>query len=56
MKLARLEARYAASREQTGGDEELRELTLESLKRSINEFQEEIARYNARHAVQADRT
>jgi hypothetical protein len=46
-KLARLEMRYAALREQTGGDEELREATMESLKRYINQFKEEIAIYNA---------
>ncbi len=46
-KLARLEARYETLRFETGGDEELRELTMESLKRSINQFKEEIARYEA---------
>jgi hypothetical protein len=52
MKLARLEARCEALRAETGGDEELREVTLESLKRTINEFKEELARYEARHAAQ----
>jgi hypothetical protein len=47
-KLARLEARYAAHERKTGGDEELRELTMESLKRLINQFKEEIARYETR--------
>jgi flagellar biosynthesis chaperone FliJ len=47
-KLQRLEARYEALRQETGGDEELREATLESLKRFINQLKEEIARYNAR--------
>jgi hypothetical protein len=51
-KLARLEARYEALRAETGGDEELREVTLESLKRTINEFKEELARYEARHVPQ----
>lgn len=50
-KLARLEARYVALRGESGGDEELREMTLESLKRTINEFKEEIALYEARHSV-----
>jgi len=44
-KLARLEARYEALRSESGGDEELRELTMESLKQTINQFKEEIARY-----------
>lgn len=44
-KLARLEARYESLRAETGGDEELRDMTLESLKRTINQFKEEIARY-----------
>ncbi len=46
-KLARLEARYGALRNQTGGDEELRKATMESLKRYINQFKEEIAIYHA---------
>jgi hypothetical protein len=36
---------------ETDGDENLRELTLESLQRTINQFKEEIARYEAHHAV-----
>ncbi len=48
-KLARLEARYEALGSQTGGDEELREITIESLKRTINQFKKEIARYEAHH-------
>lgn len=44
-KLERLEARYEALRNESGGDEELRETTLESLRRTINEFREEVARY-----------
>jgi len=50
-KLERLEALYAAHEAATGGDEELREMTMESLKRTINQFKEEIARYQAHHAV-----
>ena len=50
-KLARLEARYEALRAETGGDEELRELTMESLKRTINQFTEEIARDEAHQAA-----
>jgi uncharacterized protein involved in exopolysaccharide biosynthesis len=51
-KLARLEARCQTLRSETGGDEELRELTMESLTRTINQFKEEIARYEAHHAVE----
>jgi BMFP domain-containing protein YqiC len=50
-KLARLEARYESLRAEAGGDEELREMTLESLQRSINQFKEEIARYQARQTA-----
>jgi uncharacterized protein involved in exopolysaccharide biosynthesis len=46
-KLARLEARYESLCRESGGDEELREMTLESLRRTINQFKEEIARYEA---------
>ena len=50
-KLARLEARYEALRSETGGDEHVRELTMLSLKRLINQFKEEIARYEAHQPV-----
>lgn len=50
-KLARLEALYAAHEKETGGDEELRDASMESLMRLINQFKEEIARYETRHAV-----
>ncbi len=50
-KLERLEALYGAHEIETGGDEELREASMESLKRYINQFKEEIARYEARHVV-----
>lgn len=50
-KLALVEARFEALCSETGGDEELREMTMESLKRTINQFKEEIARYEAHHAV-----
>ena len=46
-KLARLEARHDELRSETGGDEHVRELTMQSLKRYINQFKEEIARYEA---------
>ena len=50
-KLARLEARFEALGNETDGDEDLRELTMESLQRTINQFQEEIARYEGHQAV-----
>ena len=50
-KLRMLEDDYEARSAETGGDEELREMTLESLKRLINQLKDEIARYEARHAV-----
>jgi len=46
-KLARLEARYEILRNETGGDAHVRELTMSSLKRLINQLKEEIARYEA---------
>lgn len=46
-KLAILEARYEELRKEKSEDEELREVTMRSLKRYINQFKEEIARYEA---------
>ncbi len=46
-KLRRLELLYEADENETGGDEELREAEMESLKRLINQLKEEIARYEA---------
>ena len=46
-KLGRLEARYEELRRTTGDGEHIRELTMQSLKRYINQFKEEIARYEA---------
>jgi hypothetical protein len=48
-KLARLELRYEALRSDTNGNTRLRQLTMHSLKRLINQFKEEIARYEACH-------
>lgn len=48
-KLARLEARYQARLLETNHDSKLRRITLQSLKRTINQFKEEIARYEAHH-------
>ena len=46
-KLERLEARYETLRTKPSEDDELRAVTLRSLKRYINQFKEEIARYEA---------
>jgi hypothetical protein len=46
-KLAELEARYEELREDTVEDEHVRQVTMRSLKRYINQFKEEIARYEA---------
>lgn len=47
-KLRLLEKEYEAARRETGGDAEVREAELRSLKELINQFKEEIARYEAR--------
>ena len=46
-KLRLLEESYEEARTETDEDEHLRELEMESLKRLINQFKEEIARYKA---------
>ncbi len=50
-KLQRLEALYEGDENETDGDEELREAEMESLQRLINQFKEEIVRYEARQPV-----
>ena len=44
-KLRLLEEQYQAARTRSGTDEHLRELTLRSLKKLINQLKEEIARF-----------
>jgi ribosomal protein L29 len=46
-KLARFEARYETLGNDTGEDEHVRELTMRSLKGTINQFKEELARSQA---------
>ncbi len=46
-KLAELEARYDKLRENVSEDAHVREVTMKSLKRFINQLKEEIARYEA---------
>jgi hypothetical protein len=57
-KLRSLEARYQAIKQEPGGDVHLQELTLQSLKRLINQMKEEIARFEARQSsrTRASRT
>jgi hypothetical protein len=47
-KLRELEERYEARSQETPADPHVHELTLQSLKRTINQFREEIARYQSR--------
>lgn len=47
VKLAKLEQLYVETRTRPAGNEHLRELTLLSLKKRINQFKEEIARFEA---------
>jgi hypothetical protein len=46
-KLHRLELRYEELRNDTSGDEHVRALTMRSLKETINQFKEEIVRFEA---------
>ncbi len=52
-KLQQLEALYEADANESDGDEELREAEMESLKRLINQFREEIARYEVRQPIRS---
>jgi hypothetical protein len=47
-KLQMLEEQYEATRGKPGGDEHVRELTLESLKKLIHQLKEEIVRCESR--------
>ena len=51
-KLQLLEESYEDLRSETGGDEELREASMESLMHLINQFKEEIARFEAHQPAQ----
>ena len=48
LKLDELEQHYAKTRQGSASDEHVRELTLRSLKKRINQFKEEITRFEAR--------
>jgi hypothetical protein len=54
-KLARLEARYECLRSDMTGNERLRKLSLTSLKRLINQFKEEVARFEVRANNESNR-
>jgi len=47
-KLEELEQLYATIRQRPAASEHVRDLTLRSLKKRINQFQEEITRFEAR--------
>jgi hypothetical protein len=47
-KLAELELLYEEKRRQPADDEHVRELTLRSLKKRINQFKEEVSKFEAR--------
>ncbi|NOX56991.1 MAG: hypothetical protein GXP27_21630 [Planctomycetes bacterium] len=53
-KLRLLEERYEAAKREDTCDEHVRELSLRSLKRLINQLKEEIARYRSRSSVGAE--
>lgn len=49
-KLQMLEERYEAEKREEGGNAHVRELSMRSLKRLINQLKEEIARHESRVA------
>ena len=49
-----MEELYEAAENETGEDGHVRELTKRSLKRYINQFKEEIARYEAHQPVRRE--
>lgn len=50
-KLKLLEERYDANLREKVGDQHVRELSMRSLKRLINQLKEEIARFESRHSL-----
>ena len=53
-KLRLLEERYEAHKREESGDKHVRELSMRSLKRLINQLKEEIARFKSRSSLGAD--
>lgn len=54
VKLRLLEERYEASQRERGGDEHVRELSMRSLRRLVNQLKEEIARFESRSCLRAN--
>lgn len=52
-KLALLEARYEELKNDTSDDPHVRKLSMKSVKKNINQFKEEIARYECRQTSQS---
>ena len=52
-KLRMLEEHYEADRQEQGGDEHVREVSMRSIKRLINQLKEEIARFESRSSASA---
>lgn len=50
-KLRLLESRYDALRQEPAADAHIRELTLRSLKRMINQMKEEVVRFQSRSSI-----
>jgi hypothetical protein len=53
-KLRLLEERYEANEREQAGDEHVRELSMRSLKRLINQLKEEIVRFESRSSLRMD--
>jgi hypothetical protein len=54
-KLSLLEERYEANRREQGGDQHVRELSMRSLRKLINQLKEEISRFESRSSPQVNR-
>ena len=54
-KLRLLESRYEAERREQADDPHVRELSMRSLKRLINQLKEEIARFSSRNSARNKR-
>ena len=53
-KLRLLEQRYEANKREQGGDKHVRELSMRSLKRLINQLKEEIARFESHASLKTN--
>lgn len=53
-KLRMLEERYEANKQEQGGDEHVRELSMRSLRQLINQLKEEIARFKSHSSLGTD--